>query len=254
VCRKRSGRVHSRYTRTLADLPRQGIPVTVHLRIRRFFCDQKDCERVIFTERLPGVVAHYARRTERLDELFTHVSFALGGEAGARLLGELGVEVSGDTLLEHIRRTNLGESRTPRIPSVDDFSFRRGHMWGTVLVDLERHRLVDVLPDRSADTFAWWLLEHPGVEMVSRDRSAGYADAVRKAAASVIQIADRFHLIKNLGDVVLRVFQRRSESLQSIPAPEPPRLQLRRLRLDREASREKTRAQMSSLFRSIPTC
>jgi transposase len=236
VCRKRSGRVHSRYTRTLADLPWQGIPVTVHLRIRSFFCDQKDCERVIFTERLPGVVAHYARRTERLDELFTHVSFALGGEAGARLLGE------------------LGESRTPRIPSVDDFSFRRGHMWGTVLVDLERHRLVDVLPDRSADTFAWWLLEHPGVEEVSRDRSAEYADAVRKAAAGVIQIADRFHLIKNLGDVVLRVFQRRSESLQYIPAPEPPRLQLRRLRLDREASREKTRAQMSSLFRSIPTC
>lgn len=154
VCRKRSGRVHSRYTRTLADLPWQGIPVTVHLHIRRFFCEQKGCERAIFTERLPGVVAHYARRTERLDELFTHVSFALGGEPGARLLRELGVVVSGDTLLKHIRSLTFEESAVPRILSVDDFSFRRGRSWGTVLVDLERHRLVDILPDRNSETFA----------------------------------------------------------------------------------------------------
>jgi transposase len=181
----------------------------------------------------------------------THVSFALGGEPGARLLRELGVRVSGDTLLEHIRRTNLGRSQTPRILSVDDFSFRRGRSWGTVLVDLERHRLVDVLQDRDADTFAQWLSEHPGVEVVSRDRSGEYADAVRKAAPGAIQVADRFHLIKNLGDVVLRVFQRRSESLQAIPSPGLHHLQLTRLRLDREASREHTRTQMRSLFRSI---
>ena len=219
VCSTLSRRVHSRYVRTLADLPWQGIPVSVRLHIRRFFCDAGFCERAIFTERLPGVVGHYARRTDRLDELLTHISFALGGEAGARLLDELGVMVSGGTLLEHIRRTNLGEPRTPRILSVDDFSFRRGRKWGTVLVDLERRRLVDVLPDRSADTFARWLSDHPGVEVVSRDRGGEYADAVRKAAPAAIQVADRFHLIKNLGDVVLRVFQRRTEHLQSIPAP-----------------------------------
>ncbi len=251
VCGTPSRRVHSRYVRTMDDLPWQGVPVNVRLHVRRFFCDERSCERAIFTERLPGVVAHYARRTERLDELFTHVSFALGGEAGARLLDELGVTVSGDTLLEHIRSRNLGEALTPRILSVDDFSFRRGRKWGTVLVDLERHRLVDLLPDRGADTLARWLSEHPGVEVVSRDRSGEYADAVRKAAPGVIQVADRFHLIKNLGDVVLRVFQRRTERLQSIPAPGPPRLQLTRLRLDREASRQQTRAQMRSLFQSI---
>ncbi|MBV9767425.1 MAG: ISL3 family transposase [Acidobacteriaceae bacterium] len=223
----------------------------------RFFCDAGFCERAIFTERLPGVVGHYARRTDRLDELLTHISFALGGEAGARLLDELlGVMVSGGTLLEHIRRTNLGEPRTPRILSVDDFSFRRGRKWGTVLVDLERRRLVDVLPDRSADTFARWLSDHPGVEVVSRDRGGEYADAVRKAAPAAIQVADRFHLIKNLGDVVLRVFQRRTEHLQSIPAPKRyqnshPDRQLTRLRLDREASRERTRVEMRSLFQSI---
>lgn len=128
--------------------------------------------------------------------------------------------VSGDTLLEHIRSRNLGEARIPRILSVDDFSFRRGRSWGTVLVDLERHQLVDILPDRSSETFASWLTQHSGVEVVSRDRSGEYADAVKKAAPEAIQVADRFHLIKNLGDVVLRVFQRRSESLHS-PYPLP---------------------------------
>jgi transposase len=103
VCGKRSARVHSRYTRTLSDLPWQGIPVTVRLHVRRFFCEERTCRRVIFAERLPGVATRYARTTERLDSWFTHVSFALGGEAGSRLLKDLGVAVSGDTLLNHIR-------------------------------------------------------------------------------------------------------------------------------------------------------
>ena len=111
--------------------------------------------------------------------------------------------------------------------------------------------MVDILPDRSSETFASWLTQHPGVEVVSRDRSGEYADAVKKATPEAIQVADRFHLIKNLGDAVLRVFQRRSESLQSIPAPGPTRLQLTRLRLDREASRQQTSARMRTLFRSI---
>jgi hypothetical protein len=108
---------------------------------------------------------------------------------------------------------------------VDDFSFRRRSRWGTVLVDLERHRLVDILADRSSETFARWLGEHAaGVQIVSRDRSGEYAEAIRKAAPGAIRVADRFHLLKNLGDVVLWVFQRHSESLQSIAAPGPHEL------------------------------
>ncbi len=164
----------------------------------------------------------------------------------------LGVRVSGDALLKHIRSFTFEEAATPKILSVDDFSFKRGHHnWGTILVDLEHHRLVDVLPDRSSETFAAWLAQHSGIEVVSRDRSGEYADAARRAAPGAIQVADRFHLLKNLGDVVLRVFQRRSKAVGSVLTPGPHHQQLRCLRLDREASRERTRAQMRSLFESI---
>ena len=253
ICRKRSGRIHSRYTRTLADLPWQGVPVTVHLRVRRFFCDKGTCHRAIFAERLPGVAAHYGRRTERLHEWFTHVSFALGGEAGSRLLRDLGVVVSGDTLLNHIRSMRLPNRETPRVLSVDDFAFRRGSRYGTVLVDLERRTLVDVLPDRSADTFACWLREHPGVEIVSRDRGGEYAQASRRAAPHAVQLADRFHLLKNLRDVVLRVFRQHTEVLNLVPAPSVHFQRLTNLRLDRRASKERTRKQGRELFKSIHT-
>jgi transposase len=251
VCAKRSARVHSRYTRTLADLPWQGVPVTVRLHVRRFFCDEGTCHRAIFAERLPGVAAHYSRRTERLDTWFTRVSFALGGEAGSRLLKDLGVVVSGDTLLNHIRSMQLPGGETPRVLSVDDFALRRGTRYGTVLVDLERHTPVDVLPDRSADTFARWLREHPGVQVVSRDRGGEYAEAARRAAPSAVQVAERFHLLKNLRDVVSRVFGQHTEILELVPRPTNHLQKLTNLRLDREASKGRTREQAWELFGSI---
>src|SRR5215204_4720380 len=253
VCCARSARVHSHYTRTLADLPWQGIPVTVRLRVRRFFCDQKTCNRVIFAERLPGLAAHYARRTERLDGWFTHISFALGGERGFSQQKDLGIVVSGETLLKHIRSSRLWAHRTPKVLSVDDFAFRRGTRYGTVLVDLERRTLVDVLPDRSADTFARWLVEHPGVEIVSRDRGGEYAEAARRAAPHAVQVADRFHLLKNLRDVVIRVFEQHTEVLDLVPTPALHFQRLTNLRLDRRASKERMREQVRKLYRSIHT-
>ncbi len=202
---------------------------------------------------MPGVAARYARRTERLDVWFTHVSFALGGEAGSRLLKDLGVVVSGETLLNHIRSSRLGAHRTPKVLSVDDFAFRRGTRYGTVLVDLERRTLVDVLPDRSADTFARWLVEHPGVEIVSRDRGGEYAEAARRAAPHAVQVADRFHLLKNLRDVVLRVFKQHTEVLDLVPTPALHFQRLTNLRLDRRASKERMREQARKLFQSIHT-
>ena len=248
-CGEGSTRIHSRYLRHLADLPWQELPVRLRLHVRRFFCDNPACERQIFTERLPGVVAAYGRRTSRLDEWFTHIGFALGGEAGARLLRELGVLTSGDTVLRYLDTFAVGPRSTPRVLSVDDFAFCRGRTYGSMLVDLERHQVVDLLPDRSATTLAGWLQQHPGVAIISRDRSAEYAEGARQGAPGAIQVADRFHLLRNLGETVQRVFTGHSERIARIAAPEtgtrsPPRP-------DRAGSRARTQAEMQERFDRI---
>ncbi len=176
LCSRQSKRVHSRYVRVISDLPWQGIPVKLRLRVRRFFCDNPGCERKIFTERLPTVVAPHARRTLRLNNWLTRVAFALGGEPGARLLHGLRVLIIGDTVLKHIRSLVLESPQSPRVLSVDDFAFRKGRTYGMVLVDLERHRVVDILPDRGAEGFTTWLVKHPRVEVIARDRGGEYAE------------------------------------------------------------------------------
>lgn len=251
LCSQSSGRIHSRYIRVINDLPWQGMPVYLRLHARRFFCDNPECERRIFTERVPEVAASYGRCTHRLGEWLTHVPFALGGESEARLLRHLGVEVSGDSLLGCIRSFHLQHGLPPRVLSVDDFAFRKGRTYGTVLVDVERHKLVDLLPDRSARSFAKWLTQHPGVEVISRDRGGEYADGARQVAPGVLQVADRFHLIRNLADVTLRVLKRHSRLIDSTPVPGASHQRLTHLRLDREASRERTKVDMRERFESV---
>jgi transposase len=182
-----------------------GCAVRLELHTRRFFCQNPDCQRKIFTERLPSILAPSARRTLRLQELFTLIGFALGGEAGKRLIEGMGLSSSPDTLLRLIRATPDQPCSTPRILGVDDFSFRRRHTFGTILIDLEKRVPVDLLPDRETETLAKWLIEHPGVEVISRDRGGDYAKGAKQGAPNAKQTADRWHVLKNLSEGVCKV-------------------------------------------------
>ena len=204
LCGHLSSKVHSRYERTIADLPWRNVCVTLKIRARRFFCEKHLCERKIFCERLPEAAA-YGRKTSRLEEALLLIAFELGGEAGARLAHELGLSVSPDTLLRRLRGAPSPKTDGVRVLGIDDWAKKKGRSYGTILVDLERHKVVDLLPDRTSETLEGWLKAHPGIEVVSRDRYQPYIDAISTGAPKALQVADRWHLAKNLTDTLLVV-------------------------------------------------
>jgi transposase len=217
-CGRVSAAVHSTYRRHPADLPSFGREVRLTLRVRRFYCRDAACPRRTFAERLPGLIAPHARRTRRLGAAQGRVGVALGGEAGARLLPHLGMPASPDTVLRLVRRMPLPARRAPRALGVDDWARRKGRTYGTILVDLERRRAVDLLPDRTATTLAAWLGRRPAIEVIARDRSTEYGRGAATGAPKAAQVADRWHLLLNVRQMVERWLAGAHARLRRLPA------------------------------------
>ena len=229
-CHQISYRTHSHYSRTLADLPCGQRSVTFQLVVRRFFCDATDCPRKVFCERLTDLAVAYARRTDRLRDQLQALAFDLGGEVGAAQACRLRLgHPSPDTLLRLIRHAPSLIPPTPRCLGVDDWAMKRGRTYGTILCDLEQHRVIDLLPDREAKTLTQWLQAHPGIEIITRDRSGAYAEGAKQGAPNAIQVADRFHLLQNLSGAIKQVLDRNPGVLKMpvsdmpllLPAPHP---------------------------------
>jgi transposase len=195
VCHTPSMRPHSWYTRTLADAPGGNRIVTLLVRVRRFFCDVPHCPRKIFAERWAPAVLPYARRTTRLTEMLRAVAFATGGHSGARLAHTLRMPTSIRTLLRLMHQHEVPPVPAPRAVGIDDWAWKKGCTYGTLVVDLERHHPIDLLPDRTTHAVTAWLAARPTIEIIARDRSGSYAEAATAGAPQATQVADRWHLL-----------------------------------------------------------
>lgn len=233
-CGQVSARVHRRYARALVDLPAYGRPVRVRLTVRRFRCANIACDRRTFAEQVPGVTRRHGRLLLRLEAALAAFCVALGGEAGARLAGRIGLAVGGETLLQLLRRDAGAPAATPKVLGVDDGARRRGERYGAILVDREAGRPIDLLPERTAAALERWLKAHPGVEVIVRDRSTEYARGATADTPAAVQVVDRWHVLRNVRAVAERVLDRHAEDLRDLPAEGPgpgcPRAAARRPR------------------------
>ncbi len=255
ACHEPSQRVHSYYQRSPRDLPVSGQAVQLRLRVRRFRCLNTQCAKQTFAQPLPDLIAPIARRTNRLTALLGVYAIESGGEPGARLLKAGGTKVSPDTLLRLAKAGTAPRRVVPEILGVDDFAFRRGLSYGTLLIDWQQHRPVDLLPDRTAATFANWLRAHPGVKWISRDRSGEYARGASEGAPGAQQVMDRWHVIKNwreaLERVVSRIYPRlelRLEQMRSTPFPKRKKAQTTHEQAASEASRQRRLARYEEIL------
>jgi transposase len=253
-CQSMSDRVRY-YTRTPQDLPLVGVSVRLQLEVRRFRCMNAGCPAVTFAEQIPNFLSKRAQRTVRLVETMTQLGLVLGGEAGARQSQRQGMPVSPASVLPFVRCHALPERVNPRVLGVDDFALRKGLVYGTLLVDGETHHPVDLLPERTANTFREWLQVHPGAEIITRDRSREYARGASEGAPDAVQVADRWHLLANLREAVERLLDRlrpqlKAQSPRQLTGITPYDRDTRRGTLD-QSRREASRLRRYTLYTQV---
>ena len=216
-CQTISTHLHRHHRRSPSDLPISDHRVQLVLTLKRYRCLNPACPKKTFVESHSDFLPKYAQRTDRLTHALQAIAFACGGEAGAQLATHLRMRISADTLLRLIRHYSFSETATPRILGVDDFALRRGQRYGTILIDLEKHCPVDLFEGRSAERLTKWLQDHPGSECIIRDRSTEYSRGIAESGSKAQQIVDRWHLLRNLREVLERILSRLYPQLKELP-------------------------------------
>jgi len=224
LCSTPSSAIHSSYRRKPRDLPCVGRPIRLLLTVKKFFCRQAQCPRKVFTERMPDLIEVSSRLTKRLRSAVQEIGVATCGKGGERLVSKLGIPLSDATLLWSLYLVPLPPIGKVEVIGIDDWSYRRGKRYGSIIVDLRTHKIIDLLPERSVASVIAWLEAHPGVEIVSRDRGGTYVDGATQGAPEAIQVCDRWHLLKNLGEAVeaflIRAHIRLPETATTAPTQE----------------------------------
>lgn len=213
-CGVRSAHYHSSYTRLMRDTPIGLKPVWLEIQVRRFRCHNEQCKQKTFAEQFPDLVGRRRRHTHRLMANLAQIGLSTGGEAGVRLAKKLAMHTSPTTMIRLIRHLNTSVTRTPRIIGIDDWAFRKGRTYGTIIVDHELGKPIDLLPSSAGEVVKEWLEQYPSIEIVTRDRSGEYRDAITQALPEATQIADRWHLLKNMGETIERHISKRYKSLR----------------------------------------
>lgn len=219
-CGQISYRVHSTYVRTLADLPILNQKVILLFEARKFFCKNDECSKTTFAEQPGEEICRYQRRTHRCESVIGNLCARMSALSASLLLQEMEIPASRSTTLRTIYRIAIPYFGVVTELGVDDWAFRKGVTYGTILVDMQTGDVIDLLADRETASFESWINKHPQVTLVSRDRSTDYSSAIANTGREIIEIADRFHLVKNMTDCITKVISenyveyRRSLSVQ----------------------------------------
>lgn len=229
VCAQNSTEIHSTYTRHPMDLAWANHQVIIHLEVKRFFCRNRACSKRTFAEQFPNFLARYARCTQRVVEKQRSIGVNVCSRVAEPLLRSLRIGISNTTVDRVMRALPAPETPRVQVLGVDDWAKRKGQRYGTILVDLETSRVIELLEDRTADTLVKWLREHAGIEIVSRDRSATYAEAVERGAPKAVQVADRWHLLHNVSDAVFKVMQQEYGMIQKALGPQTEPVEINQL-------------------------